>query len=167
MLSWTSLSPSFPPSLPLSLPPFLSLLLLLETVFHNIYTISSVPRGYIPVVCEQTNVPHIYAIGDVLRGKHELTPLAIQAGRLLASRLFGNQETNTDYVNCPTTVFTPLEFGTTGLAEEDAITIYGEANIEVIDGYMYLIYVAVCFVIFSVIRKCYGILHVRMYITCT
>ena len=88
-------------------------------------------RGFVPVVYEQTNVPHIYAIGDVARGKHELTPLAIQAGRLLAGRLFGASQKNTDYVNCPTTVFTPLEFGTIGLAEEDANTIYGEGNIEV------------------------------------
>lgn len=33
---------------------------------------------------EQTNIPHIYAIGDILDGKLELTPVAIQAGRLLA-----------------------------------------------------------------------------------
>ena len=33
---------------------------------------------------EQSNVPHIYAIGDILDGKLELTPVAIQAGRLLA-----------------------------------------------------------------------------------
>ena len=33
---------------------------------------------------EQTNVPHIYAIGDILDGKLELTPVAIQAGKLLA-----------------------------------------------------------------------------------
>jgi len=29
---------------------------------------------------EQTNVPHIYAIGDILHGKLELTPTAIKAG---------------------------------------------------------------------------------------
>lgn len=80
---------------------------------------------------EQTNVPHIYAIGDVVRGMLELTPLAIQAGRLLAARLFAKETNNTNYVNCPTTVFTPLEFGTIGLAEEDANHIYGEENIEV------------------------------------
>lgn len=44
----------------------------------------------IPTVYEQTNVPHIYAIGDVLKGKAELTPVAIQAGRLLARRLYGS-----------------------------------------------------------------------------
>lgn len=37
---------------------------------------------------EQTNVPHIYAIGDILEGKWELTPVAIQAGKLLARRLY-------------------------------------------------------------------------------
>ena len=46
--------------------------------------------GKIPTVYEQTNVPHIYAIGDVLKGKEELTPVAIQAGKLLARRLFGS-----------------------------------------------------------------------------
>jgi len=38
---------------------------------------------------EQTEVPNIYAIGDVLHGKLELTPVAIKAGMLLSYRLFG------------------------------------------------------------------------------
>lgn len=38
---------------------------------------------------EQTSVPYIYAIGDILDGKHELTPVAIEAGTLLAGRLLG------------------------------------------------------------------------------
>lgn len=29
---------------------------------------------------EQTNIPHIYAIGDVIYGQLELTPVAIKAG---------------------------------------------------------------------------------------
>lgn len=33
-------------------------------------------------------MPYIYAIGDILEGKPELTPVAIQAGRLLAQRLY-------------------------------------------------------------------------------
>jgi pyruvate/2-oxoglutarate dehydrogenase complex dihydrolipoamide dehydrogenase (E3) component len=45
--------------------------------------------GKIPVTDEeQTSVPYIYAIGDILEGKLELTPVAIQAGRLLAQRLY-------------------------------------------------------------------------------
>jgi pyruvate/2-oxoglutarate dehydrogenase complex dihydrolipoamide dehydrogenase (E3) component len=41
-------------------------------------------EGKVPVVGEQTNVPHVYAIGDVVSGGLELTPVAIMAGRLLA-----------------------------------------------------------------------------------
>jgi len=80
---------------------------------------------------ERTNVGHVYAIGDVLDDKPELTPVAIQAGRLLARRLAGVSEQLTDYVNVCTTVFTPLEYGCCGLSEEDAIKQYGEEDIEV------------------------------------
>lgn len=89
-------------------------------------------NGKIPVTDEeQTNVPHVYAIGDILDGKLELTPVAIQAGRLLARRLFGGSFIKCDYVNVPTTVFTPLEYGCCGLSEERAIEGYGKENIEV------------------------------------
>ena len=48
-------------------------------------------NGFLPVDdCEQTSVPNIYAIGDIIEGKPELTPVAIQAGQLLAKRLYGN-----------------------------------------------------------------------------
>jgi pyruvate/2-oxoglutarate dehydrogenase complex dihydrolipoamide dehydrogenase (E3) component len=40
-------------------------------------------------VFEQTNIPHIFAIGDVQLGRLELTPTAIMAGQLLAQRLYG------------------------------------------------------------------------------
>ena len=36
-----------------------------------------------------------------------------------------------DYVNVATTVFTPLEYGSCGLSEEDAIEQFGESSIEV------------------------------------
>ena len=67
---------------------------------------------------EQTNVPNIYAIGDVLHGRLELTPVAIKAGALLAARLCGTSTAVMDYEEVPTTVFTPLEYGTVGLTEE-------------------------------------------------
>lgn len=44
--------------------------------------------GKIVAPTEQTNVPHIYAVGDVLHARPELTPVAIHAGRLLARRMF-------------------------------------------------------------------------------
>jgi len=101
------------------------------------------PNGKITTVNEQTNVPHIYAIGDVIDGakldppsaETELTPVAIQAGKLLASRLFNCGTTMMDYSKVPTTVYTPLEYGACGMPEELAIEKYGEKNIEVFHSY--------------------------------
>ena len=78
---------------------------------------------------EQTNVPHIYAIGDVIYGQLELTPVAIKAGALLANRLFRGHTEKMDYVNVPTTVFSPLEYGCVGYSEEDAQAKFGAENI--------------------------------------
>jgi len=88
-------------------------------------------NGKIPVVNEQTNVPNIYAVGDILYKKPELTPVAIQAGLKLVNRLYRNATEQCDYSNVPTTIFTPLEYGCVGLSEEEAIQQYGEENIEV------------------------------------
>ncbi|NXU15421.1 TRXR3 reductase, partial [Pardalotus punctatus] len=89
-------------------------------------------NGKVPVNDEeQTNVPYVYAIGDILDGKLELTPVAIQAGRLLAQRLYGGSSRKCDYINVPTTVFTPLEYGSCGFPEEKAIEEYGKQNLEV------------------------------------
>lgn len=41
---------------------------------------------------DRTNVESIFAIGDVVEGRMELTPLAIKAGRYLARRLFNNEK---------------------------------------------------------------------------
>jgi len=46
-------------------------------------------------------------------------------------RLYNNQAILTDYVNVPTTVFTPLEYGFVGMSEEDAVAHYGKDDIEV------------------------------------
>ncbi|KAK3931005.1 Thioredoxin reductase 1, mitochondrial [Frankliniella fusca] len=85
------------------------------------------------VVCDRelTNIPNIFAVGDILEGKPELTPVAIQAGKLLAQRLYNNGKIEMDYDNVATTVFTPLEYGCCGLSEEEAIRRHGEDNIEV------------------------------------
>lgn len=78
---------------------------------------------------EQTNVSNIYAIGDVLYGQLELTPVAIKAGQLLSNRLFAGATAKMDYVNVPTTVFTPLEYGCCGLTEDEAKTQFTPENI--------------------------------------
>jgi thioredoxin reductase (NADPH) len=88
--------------------------------------------GKIPVnESDQSNVPHIYAIGDTAQGKPELTPVAIQSGRLLVKRLFGGSTKVMDYTDVATAVFTPIEFGTVGLSEEDAKKKFGESRIKV------------------------------------
>jgi thioredoxin reductase (NADPH) len=90
----------------------------------------NVRNGKIPCVHEQTNVPHIYAIGDVVDGVPELTPAAIQAGILLARRMFSNSKVVMNYSEVATAVFTPLELGTVGLSEERAIEKYGEGSVD-------------------------------------
>ncbi len=92
---------------------------------------SSSRNGKIPCTDEQTNVPHIYAIGDVVVGVPELTPVAIQSGRLLSNRLFGKTATAMDYGLVATTVFTPTEYGTIGMSEEEALEKLGEDRVEV------------------------------------
>ena len=86
-------------------------------------------RGKIECVGEQTNVENIYAIGDVVYGVPELTPVAITTGRRLAGRLYDDSSLQMDYENVATAVYTPLEYGCVGLSEEAARTKY--ANVEV------------------------------------
>lgn len=85
-------------------------------------------RGYIPVdKYQQTNVPSIFAIGDVT-GQAELTPVAIAAGRRLADRIYDNQEgRHLDYSLIPTVVFSHPPMATVGLSEADAREKYGDS----------------------------------------
>jgi glutathione reductase (NADPH) len=78
-------------------------------------------NGIIPTDAYQnTNVPGIYAIGDIT-GRTPLTPVAIAAGRRLAARLFLAQpEQKVDYNNIPSVVFSHPPVGTVGLTEAQA-----------------------------------------------
>src|SRR4029079_7657938 len=74
---------------------------------------------------QETGVPGIYAIGDIT-GRAALTPVAIAAGRRLADRLFGGQESrHLTYRNIPTVVFSHPPIGTVGLTEREAVAAYG------------------------------------------
>ncbi len=79
---------------------------------------------------DETNVPHIYAVGDAVYGRPELTPVAIDQGKLLAKRLYMNSALKINFSLIPTTIFTPLEYGSVGLTEEDAKAKYGADNIK-------------------------------------
>lgn len=78
---------------------------------------------------DQSNVPNIYAIGDVAFGKPELTPVAIMAGKLLAHRLLGLSNQLMDYENVPSCVYTPLEYGFCGTTEELALEKFGKDDV--------------------------------------
>ncbi|XP_066506209.1 glutathione reductase, mitochondrial isoform X6 [Hoplias malabaricus] len=79
---------------------------------------------------QNTTRQGIYAVGDVC-GKALLTPVAIAAGRKLAHRLFeGKSESKIDYSNIPTVVFSHPPIGTVGQTEDDAIKIWGKANVK-------------------------------------
>jgi glutathione reductase (NADPH) len=80
---------------------------------------------------ETTNIPHIYAIGDVA-GKKLLTPVAIAAGRQLATRIFGDiKDAHVDYDNIPTVVFSHPPIASIGMSEQLAVERYGRDNIKV------------------------------------
>lgn len=76
---------------------------------------------------QETNVPGVFAIGDVT-GRMQLTPVAIAAGRRLADRLYGGQPgRKLEYSNIATVVFSHPPIGTVGLTEEQARSEYGGA----------------------------------------
>ena len=78
------------------------------------------PSGAIEVdETSRSNVPSIYAIGDVT-DRVALTPVAIREGHALADTLFGNNPWHIDYANIPSAVFSDPEIGTVGLSETAA-----------------------------------------------
>jgi glutathione reductase (NADPH) len=77
----------------------------------------------------QTNVPHIYAVGDVT-DRIALTPVAIREGHAFADTVFGGRPTPVPHDLVPTAVFSQPPCATVGLAEDVArargmdVTVY-------------------------------------------
>ena len=67
----------------------------------------------------QTNVPNIYAIGDVI-DRVQLTPVAIAEGMCIAYNLFGGDSRSVSYDDIPTAVFCQPNIGTVGPTEAEA-----------------------------------------------
>ena len=86
------------------------------------------PRGAIKVdQWQETSAAGVFALGDVT-GRHELTPVAIAAGRRWADRQFGGMPgRRMDYSNIPTVVFAHPPLGSVGLNEEEARAAHGDA----------------------------------------
>jgi len=81
--------------------------------------------GKVHAPCEQTNVPNIFCVGDLVADRPELTPVAKVAGKKVVGRLFKGDLQAMDYTKIATTVFTPLEYGMVGLTEEQAREKHG------------------------------------------
>jgi glutathione reductase (NADPH) len=80
----------------------------------------------------QTNVPHIYAVGDVT-SRVQLTPVALGEAMVVVDQLFGPAAGKApramDYDFIPTAVFTHPNIGTVGLGEAAARERYGHITV--------------------------------------
>lgn len=80
----------------------------------------------------QTNVPNVYAVGDVT-SRVQLTPVALGEAMVVVDQLFGpaagKAARSMGYEFIPTAVFTHPSIGTVGLSEADARQRYGEVTI--------------------------------------
>jgi len=76
----------------------------------------------------QTNVPSIYALGDVTN-RVNLTPVAIAEGMAWVNKLYDNVAKPVDYDNIPTAVFSQPTIGSVGLTEAQAREKYPDIDI--------------------------------------
>lgn len=76
----------------------------------------------------RTNVPNIYAIGDVT-DRVNLTPVAIHEGMAFAATVYGGKPTKVDHENIPSAVFSQPPVGTVGMSEAEAREAFGEVDI--------------------------------------
>jgi glutathione reductase (NADPH) len=85
----------------------------------------------IPVSADQvTNVPHIYAVGDVT-DRVNLTPVAVDEGRALADTIWGRKPRQVDHELVASAVFSQPELSGVGLTEEAAIERFGADGVKV------------------------------------
>ncbi|CAK6687744.1 glutathione-disulfide reductase [Synechococcus sp. CBW1107] len=85
----------------------------------------------IPVNADQTtNVPHIYAVGDVT-DRVNLTPVAVDEGRALADTIWGHKPRQVDHELVASAVFSQPELSGIGLSEEAAIERFGAGGVKV------------------------------------
>ncbi|APG63690.1 glutathione-disulfide reductase [Sphingorhabdus lutea] len=76
----------------------------------------------------QTNIPSIYAVGDVT-DRVQLTPVAIREGQALADRLFGDKDARINYDYIPSAVFSQPPIASVGLTEGEARQKFGDVKI--------------------------------------
>lgn len=76
----------------------------------------------------RTNVPHIFAVGDVT-DRLNLTPVAIREGQAFAQTEFMNRPTEFDHADVPHAVFAQPPVGVVGLTEAEARKQFGVVDI--------------------------------------
>ena len=76
----------------------------------------------------QTNVDHIYAVGDVTN-RINLTPVAIYEGHSFADTVFGGKTRPVNHEYVPSAVFSQPPVGTVGYSEEDALHHIGPIDV--------------------------------------
>jgi mercuric reductase len=69
---------------------------------------------------QRTNVPGIWAAGDVVADGPQLTPIAQYQARIAVEDMFGASGRTADYSALPTAIFTDPELASVGLAEHEA-----------------------------------------------
>merc|ERR1711972_577701 len=68
----------------------------------------------------QTNIPNIYAIGDIT-DRMQLTPVAIQEAMNFLSTLYGGKRRKLDYDKVASAIFVQPPMGTCGISEKEAL----------------------------------------------
>jgi glutathione reductase (NADPH) len=76
----------------------------------------------------QSNVPSIYAVGDVTN-RVNLTPVAIREGHAFADTVFGGKRISVDHLGIPKAVFSQPEIGSVGLSEEEALAEFTAVDV--------------------------------------
>jgi glutathione reductase (NADPH) len=76
----------------------------------------------------RTNVPSIYAVGDVTN-RVQLTPVAIREGHAFADSVFGGNPRTIDYRAIPTAVFSNPPIASVGMTEDAARAELGAINV--------------------------------------
>lgn len=76
----------------------------------------------------RTNIPSIYALGDVTN-RVNLTPVALAEAMVFARRTYGGLDTAVDYEAIPTAVFSHPPLGTVGPTEAEARARYGDITV--------------------------------------
>lgn len=88
--------------------------------------IETAPGGAIKVnKDEQTNIPSVYAVGDVT-DRIALTPVALAEGHALVDRLYGDKHRHISYKNIPSAVFSNPNVSQVGLTENQAREKHGD-----------------------------------------